>query len=238
MKAMIFAAGMGTRLRPITNNIPKALVQVNGKTMLELVIEKLIRHGFDEIIINVHYFAEKIIRYLDKNNNFGIRIEISNESDLLLDTGGGLKKAGWFFDDDRPFLLHNVDILSTVDLGQMYDHHLKTNNLATLSVQDRNSSRKLRFNNEALLCGWADKKKGEEKISRLTDSLMEYAFNGIHVIDPKIFTMIEEEGVFSIIDLYLRLAGNHDIGYYFNDHDSFLDIGTPEQLKRAGGDYN
>jgi len=233
MKAMIFAAGLGTRLKPITDNIPKALVEIDGVPMLELVIKRLIRYGFNEIIINVHYFAEKVIAFLKEKNNFNIQIEISNETDLLLDTGGGLKKAGWFFNDGQPFLLHNVDILSSLDLGKIYQHHVLTDALATLSVQDRESSRKLRFTKEEVLCAWINKKTGEEKIARKENYHFEFAFNGIHIINPKIFSLIKENGVFSIIDLYLRLASKYDINFFYDKNARFLDIGTPAQLAKA-----
>src|ERR1035437_9615569 len=137
MKAMIFAAGLGTRLKPVTDNLPKALVPIAGKPLLEWVILKLKAAGFDEIIVNVHHFPNQIIDFLKGNDNFGIRIEISDESDSLLDTGGGIRNAAWFFDDGKPFLIHNVDILSNVDLKALYHQHLRTNSLATLVVSKR-----------------------------------------------------------------------------------------------------
>jgi len=158
MKAMILAAGLGTRLRPLTDNNPKALVELNGRTLLEITIERLKSFGVTEIIVNVHHHAEKIAAFLKSKNNFGIRIELSREDDLLLDTGGGLKKAAWFFLEDpknldEPFLLHNVDVLTTIDFRQMLAAHKKSSALATLAVQQRPSSRQLLFDDNGLLCG-------------------------------------------------------------------------------------
>ena len=153
MKAMIFAAGLGTRLKPITDSIPKAMVPINGKPLLQLVLEKLKVAGFNEIIVNVHHFPELIIDFLKQNSNFGIRIEISDERDVLLDTGGAIRKAAWFFDDGKPFLVHNVDILSNLNLGDLYHQHLTTNPLATLVVSERDTFRYLLFNGDNRLCG-------------------------------------------------------------------------------------
>jgi NDP-sugar pyrophosphorylase family protein len=233
MKAMILAAGKGTRLQPLTNSMPKALVPVNGIPILEIIIKRLISFGFTEIIINVHYLAEQIQAFLRKNKNFNIKIELSDETNLLLDTGGGLKKAAWFFDDGQPFLLHNVDILSNTDLKKMYQYHQKIGSLATLSVEERDSSRKLQFNKDGNLCAWLNNKTGEKKIARPDQPYFLYAFNGIHMINPKIFDLINEEGVFSIIDLYLRLAKNDPINFFHDPNTKFIDIGTPEQLKKA-----
>ena len=233
MKAMIFAAGKGTRLQPVTNNIPKALVEINGIPILEIVIKKLISYGFNEIIVNVHYLSDQIIEFLKVNNNFGINIQISDETDLLLDTGGALKKANWFFSDNKPFLLYNVDIMTNLNLYEMYNFHVKKNCLVTLSVQNRESSRKLFFNQEQLLCGWTNKSINKIIMSRPDKIKYEYAFNGIHIINPDIFKYIYEKGVFSIIDMYLRLASDYNIGFYYIENAEFVDIGTPAQLKIA-----
>ena len=163
MKAMIFAAGLGTRLRPITDSIPKALVPVAGKTLLEHVIEKLSNEGFDELIINVHHHAEKIIDFLAEHHNFGLHIEISDEREMLLDTGGGIRKAAEFFNDGKPFLIHNVDILSNANLKALYEKHIASDNIATLLVKDRETSRYLLFNEEQRLQGWMNVKTGEVK---------------------------------------------------------------------------
>ncbi len=230
---MIFAAGLGTRLRPITNSIPKALVEVNGITMLEHTVRRLKDYGFNEIIINVHYHAAMVREFLIDKHNFGIDIEISDETGLLLDTGGGLKKAGWFFNDDKPFLLHNVDILTDLDLRRMYAFHVENNSLATLAVEKRDSSRKLLFSNSGTLCKWVNKKTGEEITARKESNMSEFSFCGIHVVSPEIFPLIHEKGVFSIIPLYLRLASSCNINYYYNEKKRFIDIGTPELLNKA-----
>ena len=163
MKAMIFAAGLGTRLKPLTDNKPKALVEVGGKTMLELVILKLKEAGFNEIVINIHHFGQQIIDYLKANNNFGLTIHISDERDYLLDTGGGIKKATPFLMGNEPFLVHNVDIFSNVDLRQLYENHLKSGATATLLVSQRKTARHLLFNKENKLCGWHNNETGEVK---------------------------------------------------------------------------
>src|SRR5664280_1226211 len=163
MKAMIFAAGLGTRLKPVTDNLPKALVPIAGKPLLEHVILKLKSAGFDEIIVNIHHFPDQIIDFLKANNNFSIRIEVSDERNLLLDTGGGIRRAAWFFDDEKPFLVHNVDILSNVDLKELYQQHLRSNSLATLVVSKRDTFRYLLFNDDNRLCGWINEKTGETK---------------------------------------------------------------------------
>ncbi|MGB1243748.1 MAG: sugar phosphate nucleotidyltransferase, partial [Chitinophagales bacterium] len=167
MKAMIFAAGLGTRLRPLTNDKPKALVEVNGKPLLEIVILQLKRYGFRDIVVNVHYFAKQIIRFLEAKNNFGIHIQISDESDLLLETGGGLQKAKHFLcSDDEPFLVHNVDILSDINLKALYQSHLEGSPLATLVVRNRKTSRYLLFDETNRLCGWKNVKTGEVRMMR------------------------------------------------------------------------
>ena len=201
MKAMIFAAGKGTRLKPITNKMPKALVKVNGIPMLQRVILKLIHYGVDEIIINVHHFANHIIEFLKKNEHFGIRIEISHEEDELLDTGGGLKKASWFFNDNQPFILHNVDILSTIDLTKMFEYHQNNNALVTLAVRERESSRYFLFNQNNQLCGWQNVKTGKIIKHNPTNETQRFAFSGIHIIHPDIFDYWPDSSKFSIVNI-------------------------------------
>lgn len=239
MKAMIFAAGLGTRLRPITNHIPKALAPVNGLPMLEIVIQRLINYGFNEIIVNVHHFADKVIEFLDNKDRFGINLQISDERDELLDTGGGLKKASWFFDDGQPFLVHNVDTLTNIDLLDYYKYHQQNDALASLLVRHRPGSRYFLFDQSKRLCGWENVVTNEKIISRKQAAHLEQiAFSCLHVIDPKIFDLMEEEGCFSIIDVYLRLAKNHKIMGFLDDASYWLDIGTPEKLKRAEHDID
>lgn len=234
MKAMIFAAGLGTRLKPITDVIPKALVPIQGKPLLALVIERLKDFGVTEIIVNVHHFAEQIIDFLKAHNNFGIRIEISDESDLLLDTGGGLKKAAWFFNDGKPFLVHNVDILSNLDLGAMYQAHLAADALVTLAVTDRLSSRGLLFNAAHELCGWQNLKTQEVKWAR--DSFGQahvFSFSGVHIISPEIFNLMDKDGKFPIMDEYLRIAHDRVLKAFVHDPDLWMDVGKHDSLEQA-----
>ncbi len=238
MRAMILAAGLGTRLKPITNNIPKALVKVGNATLLEICIKNLKEQGISDIIINVHHFAAQIKIFLAKNNNFGANISISDETEKLLDTGGGLKKAAWFFDDDKPFLLHNVDVISNLNLKTIYDFHINSNAIATLAVRKRESGRYLLFNSENILCGWKNAKTNKIISSAEVKLLKEYAFSGIHIIDPKIFSLMPSDTVFSMIDLYLKvMKSNHVYGYI--DKDSFwMDVGNPANLEIAEENYD
>jgi NDP-sugar pyrophosphorylase family protein len=234
MKAMILAAGMGTRLQPLTHTKPKALVEVKGIPLLEIVIKKLIQHGFEEIIINVHHFAEKIIDFLEQKHQFGISITVSDETKLLLDTGGGLLKARDFFNDKKPFLVHNVDILSDINLTELYNYHLKYLPLATLAVKDRVTSRSLLINTQHELCGWRNNQTGTTIISKGSEKeLITLAFSGIHVISPEIYPLINEQGAFSITDVYLRLANSHTILTWRHDNDFWLDLGRIDNLKLA-----
>ncbi|OIP03267.1 MAG: hypothetical protein AUJ97_04850 [Bacteroidetes bacterium CG2_30_32_10] len=238
MKAMIFAAGKGTRLQPLTNDIPKALVKVNNITLLEIIINKLKHFGFNDIIINVHHFAEQIKDFLNKNNNFGIKITISDESSLLLETGGGLKKAAWFFDDNKPFLIHNVDILSDINLSELYDFHIQSQSLATLAVMHRNTSRYFLFDKHNKLCGWQNLKNDSIiKCNDTTEKLFPLAFSGIHIVNPSIFALMNEEGVFSITNVYIRLAALQKISAYNHTTSHWLDLGTIENIEKAEKDF-
>jgi len=255
MKAMILAAGLGTRLRPLTNDRPKALVELNGRTLLEITIERLKYFGIREIIVNVHHHADQIVAYLKSRQNFGIQIAISHEDDLLLDTGGGLKKASWFFlenDSQEPFLLHNVDILSTIDFKQMLESHKKSGALATLAVQQRTSSRQLLFDENNLLIGRrlnnvdqlvsasgsnVSDCHSERSEKSVFSSVAPLAFSGIHVIFPRLLTLFTESGVFSIIDAYLRLAATGEkISAFRADNFYWHDLGRLEDLKQAESD--
>jgi mannose-1-phosphate guanylyltransferase len=318
MKAMILAAGLGTRLRPLTDTRPKALVEINGRTLLEITLSRLRSFGITEVIINVHHFADMVIGYLKSKNNFGMRIEISREDDLLLDTGGGLKKAAWFFIEDsqrtakkksstvilrpaderrsrvptpvgrnpgkgstrlnidqkpdasgnadEPFLLHNVDVISTIDFRRMLQFHKENHALATLAVQARASSRLLLFNDQLRLCGRSVRgqqpelsrsdhtdvvqegtalavPKNDRNMGALapeaksSQSLLPLAFSGIHVISPRLLPMLTEEGVFSIIDAYLRLAAQGEKILAFRaDEYYWRDLGKPSDLSQASLD--
>lgn len=234
MKALIFAAGLGTRLRPLTEKVPKALIEVGGKPMIERIITKLKSAGVSEILINLHHFPDQIKNFIDQNNSYGLNIQFSDESDKLLETGGGLKKAAWFFDDGKPFYVHNVDVLSNISLNDMLNFHLEKEALATLFLQDRPGSRFLLLNEQQRLAGWRNENTGEIKLCFPNKTnLKKMAFNGIHIIDPLIFSLFTEEGKFSIIDTYLRLAPNYPITGYCPDNLKYLDIGKPESLPLA-----
>ena len=235
MKAIILAVGLGTRLRPLTNSKPKALIEINQIPLLEIVIKRLKLYGFNEITINIHHFANQIINFLKEKNNFGIDIRVSDETDLLLGTGGGLKKASWFFNDNKPFLVHNVDILSDIDLKQFYEAHINSEALATLAVRNRQSSRYLLFDNDNNLCGWKNTKTNEVKIAKQSKSdFVPLAFSGIQIINPSIFNLMPEQRIFSMIDLYLNLAANYSIKAFNHDSSLWIDIGKKENLIEAG----
>jgi NDP-sugar pyrophosphorylase family protein len=232
MKAMIFAAGLGTRLRPITNNIPKALVKIGGTPLLEFAIKKLLYSGFDEIIINVHHYPEKILRFLKENNNFGANISISDESDLLLDTGGGLKKASPFLSGTEPFLIYNCDIITDLNLKEFYDFHIKQKVICSLAVRQRESSRYLLFDKINTLCGWENTKTGEVKRARESETdLVPMAFSGIHIMSPGAFELFPDKEVFSLIEFYLMIAGNHIIKGFDHTPSRWADIGKLSVLE-------
>ncbi|MEP6584635.1 MAG: sugar phosphate nucleotidyltransferase [Ginsengibacter sp.] len=234
MKGMILAAGLGTRLKPFTDSNPKALVMVNKKTILQRNIEFLARFGIKDLIINVHHFAPQIIEFLNANNNFGSAITISDESDEVLETGGGLKKASWFFEaDNSPFILMNVDVLTDIHLRAMIEQHNKLNPLATLAVTSRHTSRYFLFDEMNLLCGWKNIKTGEQKISRESSEHIQKAFSGIHVISPKIFSLMHMAGKFSMVDVYLELAMTHAITSFDHSNSKFIDVGKPESIIKA-----
>jgi len=241
MKAMILAAGLGTRLRPLTDNRPKALVEVAGYTLLEITLRRLREFGVGEVIVNVHHFADMVVEYLKKNDNFGMRIEISRE-DVLLDTGGGLKKAAWFFqedssDSDEPFVLHNVDVLSTIDLDCMVKFHRRHHALATLAVQERETSRHLMFDEQNQLCGRRSGRDRVPEIVRPSKNLQALAFSGVHVISPRLLAKMGEDGAFSIIASYLRLAGGgENILAFRADEYYWRDLGKPENVAQAAED--
>ena len=238
---MIFAAGLGSRLKPLTDTMPKALVPIAGHPMLEHVILKLKAAGFTEIVINIHHFGDQILDFLKVNENFGLTIHISDERDLLLDTGGGVKKARSFFENsDEPFLIHNVDILSDVNLKELYDYHLQSGGgVATLLASRRKTSRYLLFDEKKKLCGWTNKDTGQVKPEGFQyDELcyQEYAFSGIHVLSPAIFQFMDTprwEGKFSIMDFYLATCRQINYSGYLAENLQLIDIGKPETLAKA-----
>ncbi len=232
MKAMILAAGLGTRLRPLTDNRPKALVEVAGRTLLEITLSRLRDQGVRDVIVNVHHFAEMIVDYLEANRNFGMHIEVSRE-DVLLDTGGGVKKAAYFFLQDsgreEPFIVHNVDVISTIDLGRMARFHRDHQALATLAVQHRETSRYLVFDEQMRLCG---RRPDHKPAAQTQGRVQELAFSGIHIVSPRLLGMMSEEGAFSIIAAYLRLAaGGEKILGFEDDHAYWCDLGRPESIE-------
>ena len=238
MKAMVLAAGLGTRLRPLTDDRPKALVEVGGRTMLEIALARLRAFGIREVIINAHHFAGMVVEYLEANDNFGMQVEVSRE-EVLLDTGGGLKKAAHFFVEnsgggEEPFLVHNVDVVSTIDLGRMAQFHRENRALATLAVQARESDRYLLFDEQGQLCGRRGS-DGESEVVRPSPQMQALGFCGVHVVSPRLFGKMTEEGVFSIVDCYLRLAGREEriVAFRADEYD-WRDLGTAEKVKEAG----
>ena len=232
MKAMILAAGLGTRFKPWTDKHPKALALVNGKSLLERNLLYLQTFGIKDVLVNVHHFAEQIRHAIIVNDGWGSNISISDESDEVLETGGGLKKASAYFDDGN-FLLMNADILTDLDLYDLISFHNRKKPLATLAVTNRKSSRYFLFDNNDRLAGWRNTKTGEEKISVRVSDLSEKAFSGIHVISPNIFPLIHEEGKFSIVDVYLGLAPTHPILGFDHSSSKLVDVGRTESVAVA-----
>jgi len=234
MKAMIFAAGLGTRLKPLTGKVPKALVEINGRPLLEIIINRLIRYGFNDLIINVHHLSDMVIDFID-NHKFNADITISDETEELLDTGGGLKKASWFFNDNKPFMVHNVDVLTDLDLKALYDSHCSSGSIATLAVKQRDTSRYFLFGDNDILCGWKNISTGEEIITGKSSShLRSLAFSGIQVLSPDIFNYITEKGKFSMTGVYIRLAKENRIKGFIHNESLWIDIGKKETLPEAG----
>jgi NDP-sugar pyrophosphorylase family protein len=235
---MILAAGLGTRLRPLTDDRPKALVTVAGRTLLEIALARLRGFGVSEVIVNAHHYAEMIIDYLKANDNFGMRIEVSREEELV-DTGGGLKKAAHFFSGEQePFIMHNVDVLSTIDLGRMMRFHAEQNALVTLAVQERVTSRYLLFDENGWLSGRRAGRDGEAELVRPARQTQALAFCGIHVISPEIFAKMSEAGAFSIISAYMKLAAlGEEVLAYRADDCYWRDLGRPESIEQAAQDF-
>lgn len=233
MKAMILAAGLGTRLRPFTNEHPKALAMVNGKTLLQRTIEYLASFNITNVIVNVHHFPEQIIDIVQKNKGFGSNITISDERNEVLETGGGLMKARSFFEKDEPFVLMNVDILTDMPLDKMVERHISSKALVTLATTIRETSRYLLFNELDMLCGWKNIKTADQKIGREAPKYFEKGFSGIHVISPEIFSLIKDKGKFSIMVPYLELCKTHSILAFDHSNSKLIDAGTPESIKKA-----
>ena len=231
-KALIFAAGKGTRLKPFTDSHPKALALVNDVPLLERNIKYLQSFGVTEFVINVHHFGEQIVEFLEKNNHFGAKIDISNEKDELLETGGGLLFAQKYLENEENFLIMNADILTDLNIHELVKFHETHLPLATLAVSDRNSSRKLFFNSEMVLKGWMNKNSGETKMAEFNNNFKELAFSGIHCINSSIFDKIKRRGKFSIMEEYLDLMFENNI-LGFQHEARLIDVGRPESVIEA-----
>lgn len=232
VKAIILAAGLGTRLFPLTKDKPKALVEVQGKPLLQHQLEKLKTEGFTQVLVNIHHFGDLVIDFLEKNQNFGLDIQISDERNELLDTGGALRKAEDFIRGEEPVFIHNVDVLSDISIKEMMNTHRLTGAFATLAVRNRETSRYLLFNDHHQLCAWKNVKTGEVK-GVWSNDLKQAAFSGIHIISPKCVDLFPNKAAFSIIDFYLEIIKSHTISAYFHDQSLWLDVGKPETLAQA-----
>lgn len=231
--AMIFAAGLGTRLKPWTDHHPKALMPINGKPLLQRNIEYLQGFGITNIVINVHHFAGQIVDFLNAHDHFNCNITVSHEKDEPLETGGGLKKAAGFLQNAGPFFVMNADILTDLNINAMLAFHRQRQPLVTLAVTRRDTSRMFLFTGKDQLCGWRNNASGQERISIQGKENIPRAFSGVHIIDPAVFALITEEGKFSLVDLYLRLCTYHTILGYDHSGDVLIDVGKPEAVEEA-----
>lgn len=231
MKAMILTAGIGSRLKPLTDNTPKALVKVGEYPMLDLAIAYLQKHGITEFVINVHHLADQMMEYAAEKRWQGVNISISNETDELLNTGGGIKKAAPFFEGEENFIVMAVDVLTDLDLSVMIAQHKQSDALVTLAVKERKTSRSLMFDENGLLAGWKHNETGEKKLVEGREQIQGYGFSGIHVVNTKLFSLMEEQGAFSIVDLYLRLAATENIEMFNHTGDKWLEFGRAAQIK-------
>lgn len=234
MKSIIFAAGIGSRLGELTGNKPKALVEISGITLLEAAIRKLKKYGIDEIIINVHHFADMIEEFLWKNRNFDIRIELSDEREQLLETGGGLMKASWFFDDNKPFLTYNVDVLTSLDITSLIVFHKESDSLVSLACKKRNTERYFLTDKSNRLCGWENIKTGDRIDAIHSEGAVErVGYSCVTVMNPEIFDLIGEKGVFSLTPIFLRLTEKHPVMVYKHDQDYWTDIANQKRFDEA-----
>ncbi len=230
---MILAAGLGTRLMPLTQDKPKALVLCNEKTLLEMAIEKLKASGISEVIINIHHFSNQITEYLSLNNNFGIQIALSDETDELLDSGGGMMKAQDFLSGNEAFLVWNVDVLSNISIPEMLKEFQQTETMALLAVRNRITSRYLLFDEKNSLCGWKNTKTDEVRMMKISDTLSSFAFSGIQMLHPDVFKFNSLCGKFSLTEMYLSLCKQFSIKAFLHDQDYWFDLGTPEAINKA-----
>jgi MurNAc alpha-1-phosphate uridylyltransferase len=233
MKAMILAAGLGTRLKPWTDQHPKALALINGKSLLQRNVEYLQQFGIYDVVVNVHHFADQIIEVVQNNNGWGSIISISDERDALLETGGGLKKAALFLKDENDFVLMNVDVLTDLKLDEMIADHFESKPLATLATTERKTSRYFLFNDNNELCGWRNVETGIDEIAKQSAKYYQKAFSGVHVISNRIFSLMNREGKFSIIDIYLEAAKIEIIKCFDHTNSRFIDVGRPESIIKA-----
>ena len=230
---MIFSAGLGTRFKPWTDTHPKALAIVNGKSLLQRNIEYLKQYGITDVVVNVHHFPEQIIEAIKINKGWGSNVVISDESDEVLETGGGLMNARYLLESDKPFISLNVDILTNLDLNKLMAFHQQHKPLVTFGVTNRKSSRVLLFDNDNRLCGWKNLQTGQEKISIDKPHLVEKAYSCAVIYQPEIFSLIKQTGKFSIMDTYLDLALEHVILGYDHSGDNLVDVGKPESVAVA-----
>jgi NDP-sugar pyrophosphorylase family protein len=234
MKAMILAAGLGTRLRPLTNDKPKALVPFMGVPMLEIIIQRLLAAGVDSIVVNIHHYARQVIAFMESRNYYNDRVILSDESDMLMDTGGGLLKARPDLEDDKPFILHNVDVYTNLDIKKLYDHHQKNDALITLAVTGRQTSRSLLFDQDGYLAGWKHNQTGERKVVRDTPgTLRAFANSCVHVLDQDFFKFNRLKGIMSLTDIYLDLAAEHNIASFVHSEDFWYNLGLLESFREA-----
>jgi MurNAc alpha-1-phosphate uridylyltransferase len=233
MRAMIFSAGLGTRFKPWTDKHPKALALVNGKSLLQRNIEYLQQYGIREVVVNVHHFPDQIISAIQQNKGWGSEVIISDESDRVLETGGGLKKAQPYFDTNEPFLTINVDILTNLDLTRLLQFHRRHNPLVSFAVTNRKTSRNFLFDEDLRLCGWRNDSTGEERISISKPNLTPKAYSCVVIFEPEIFQLIKQDGKFSLVDVYLDLAADNLIMGYDHTGDKLVDVGKPHSVVEA-----
>jgi MurNAc alpha-1-phosphate uridylyltransferase len=233
MRAMIFAAGLGTRFKPWTDQHPKALALINGKSLLQRNIQWLQQYGITELIVNVHHFPEQVMQVIQTSNGWGSQITFSDERGQLLETGGGLKKARPFFKLDEPFITINVDILTNLHLDKLIQFHTQNDALISFAVTERNTSRYFLFDEGMRLCGWENKKTGEKRISIQKPNLLQKAYSCVVIFEPEIFSLMKQEGKFSLVDVYLELAAKHKILGYDHTGDKLVDVGKPDAVAVA-----
>ena len=234
MKAMILAAGLGTRLRPLTDDKPKPLIPFMGVPMIEMIIHKLLAGGVDMIVVNIHHFADQLIAFMKSRKYFNGRVIFSDERDKLMDTGGGVLKARPYLEDDKPFILCNVDVHTNLDIPKLYGFHLKNDALASIAVTSRQTSRSLLFNSEGCLAGWQHNQTGEQKIVRTHSGVLHaYANSCVHIIDQDFFQLTRLQGIVSLTDIYLDLAAEHKITYFVHNNDFWYNLGLYESFMKA-----